>query len=109
MSSAASFYELEAEKPKGDKIKFEVRCTVVTTRRRAGLEQAEPPRGAEGGSLPRSAGHAARVLTRSHALQDYKGKVVLITNTATHVSRPFRSLASPDVGGLVLPSPTTAR
>ncbi|GAA5892800.1 hypothetical protein JCM8208_004092 [Rhodotorula glutinis] len=39
MSSAASFYELEAEKPKGDKIKFE----------------------------------------------DYKGKVVLITNTATHV------------------------
>lgn len=109
MSSAASFYELEAEKPKGDKIKFEVRCTIAPTRGRAGLEQAEPPRGDEGGPLPRSACHAAWTLTRFRTVQDYKGKVVLITNTATHVSRPLRSLASPDVGGLVLPSPTAAR
>ncbi|GAA5835080.1 hypothetical protein JCM9279_007194 [Rhodotorula babjevae] len=56
MSSAASFYELEAEKPKGDKIKFE----------------------------------------------DYKGKVVLIVNTATHMSRLILFLPAPDVVALVL-------
>ena len=38
------------------------------------------------------AGLAVQALTRFDAMQDYKGKVVLIVNTATHISRLVLSL-----------------
>lgn len=66
MASVASFYDLQAEKPSGEKINFAVSTSIH----------------------PRD-GEAQRALIRTGAeppisrLQDLKGKVVLCTNTAT--------------------------
>jgi len=65
MSSAASFYELEAEKPKGDKIKFEVRHRLLHAVARSSLKQRESPRGDEEGGCLFLLGRPRRTSTDS--------------------------------------------